>query len=94
MEKYDTMGNPAEGTPPPRWKQAIVEWMGLIPVLLFLSYLIKWLGVETMWLKLIIEASILVPLLKFVIVPLMDGLFSDWLYRGVDEGQRDKPVSV
>lgn len=69
----------------------LVKWMGLFPVLLLIAYTIKWLPIDPVLpLKLLIETAILVPLLNYVITPLMDDLFSDWLYAGIDvsEGER------
>lgn len=88
------MGNPSEGAAPPTWKLMLVKWLGLFPVLLILAYSLQWLKVEPLWLKLLAETAILVPLLNYVITPVMDSLFSGWLYKGVDEEQRHKQVDI
>ena len=72
----------------------LVKWLGLFPPLLAIAYGLKWLGVEPLWWKLILETAILVPLLNYVIAPVMDGLFSEWLYRGVDEEQQHKGINI
>ena len=72
----------------------LVKWLGLFPVLLVIAYALQWLKVEPLWFKLICETAILVPLLNYVISPLMDSLFSEWLYKGVDEEQQHKPVDI
>ncbi len=88
------MSNPNEGSTPPTWKIMLVKWLGLFPILLILSYLLKWLKVEPLWLKLLCETAILVPLLNYVITPLMDSLFSRWLYAGVDKEQQEKSINI
>ena len=72
----------------------LVKWLGLFPILLILAYSLKWLKVEPLWFKLICETAVLVPLLNYVITPVMDSLFSDWLYEGIDEEQQQKSVNV
>ena len=74
-----------KGPSPPTWKLMLVKWLGLFPILLILAYGLKWLGVKPLVLKLVIETSILVPLLNYVITPLMDDIFHDWLYADVPE---------
>lgn len=78
------MADPKRGIPPPTWKLMLVKWLGLFPVLLLLAYTLQWFGVEPLWFKLLLETAVLVPLLNYVITPMMDDLFSDWLYRGID----------
>ena len=72
----------------------LVKWLGLFPVLLVLAYGLKMLNIEPLWFKLLLETAILVPLLNYVITPFMDSVFSDWLYKDVDDKQRDKAVSL
>ena len=93
------MGDPKEGPSPPQWKLAAVKWLGLFGPLLGLAYGFDYLsrnflatswwfvkedGTLVMWVKLFCETLILVPLLNFVITPLMDSAFHGWLYRGVE----------
>jgi antibiotic biosynthesis monooxygenase (ABM) superfamily enzyme len=83
------MGDPKEGPSPPTWKLMLVKWMGLFPILLALAYTLQWLVPGwPLWLRLLAETAVLVPLLNYVITPLMDSLFSDWLYKGI-EGERE-----
>ena len=72
----------------------LVKWLGLFPVLLVVAYALKWLKVEPLWFKLILETAILVPLLNYVITPMMDSLFSEWLYEGVDEDAQHQSVNI
>ena len=93
------MGDPKEGESPPTWKLMLVKWLGLFPPLLGLAYGIDALsrallptklwfvtdsGTLLLWLKLLCETAILVPLLNYVITPFMDSAFHRFLYNGID----------
>ena len=69
---------------PPTWKSVLVKWIGIFPSVLLISYTLKWMGVKPMLFKLFCETILLVPLLTYVVTPLMKTLFSDWLYKGMD----------
>ena len=88
------MGKPSEGAAPPTWKLMLVKWLGLFPPLLLVAYALQALKVEPLWWKLILETAVIVPLLNYVIAPLMDSLFSAWLYEGVDEAQQHKKIDI
>jgi len=63
----------------------LVKWLGLFPVLLGVSYLIEFLPIDpALPVKLLITTTVTVPLLNYAITPLMDDLFSSWLYAGID----------
>ena len=83
------MGDPKEGASPPTWKLMLVKWLGLFPVLLLVAYTIKLLPIDPVLpLKLLMETAVVVPILNFIVTPLMDDLFSDWLYAGIDTDGR------
>ena len=85
------MGNPSEGPTPPTWKLMIVRWVALLPAILAVAYGIKLAPIDPpLWGKIIMETLFIVPLMHYVITPVVDTVFSDWLYKGIDEGQRDK----
>ena len=66
----------------------LVKWLGLLPALMLVSYGIQWLPFDPpLWGKLLLETTVLVPLLNYGISPLMKWLFEDWLYNGI-EGER------
>ena len=75
---------------PPGWKEIIVKWLGLFPVILVISYCTKWIGIQPLYLKLFVETVIIVPLLHYAVTPLMKTLFSDWLYAGMDVPEEDR----
>ena len=83
------MSDPKDGASPPTWKLMLVKWLGLFPVLLAVVYLIEFLPIDPpIPLKLLMETAVVVPLLNYVITPLMDDLFADWLYKGIDADER------
>ena len=88
------MGRPSVGAAPPTWKLMLVKWLGLFPPLLAVAYGLQALEVEPLWWKLVLETAVIVPLLNYVIAPLMDSLFSEWLYAGVDEEQQRKKIDI
>ena len=85
------MGNPSEGPTPPTWKLMVVRWFGLLPAIMIVSYAFKWAPIDPpLWLKLILETLIIVPFMHYILTPIVDEVFSDWLYKGIDRDQRDK----
>ena len=61
----------------------IVNWIGLLPVLFAIAYAIERVGPNLpVWAKLLIETSVLVPTIHYVITPTMERLFSGWLHSG------------
>jgi len=84
------MGDPKKGVSPPAWKLMIAKWCGLFPALVIVSYAVKWAPIDPpLLLKLFLQTLILVPLLTYVLTPLMDDLLSDWLYAGLSEDDTD-----
>ena len=80
------MADPKEGKSPPTWKLAIVKWLGLFPCLLVVAFTIEFLPINPpLPLKLLLETIVLVPLLNYVVAPVMDDLFEDWLYDGISD---------
>ena len=68
----------------------LVKWLGLFPVLLAVTYAINFLPIDpSVPVKLLMSTAVVVPLLNYVITPLMDDLFADWLYAGIDTGERE-----
>ncbi|MGB3801559.1 MAG: hypothetical protein WA952_17205 [Lewinella sp.] len=88
------MGRPSEGATPPTWKMMLVKWLGLFPALLVVAYFLQWLEVKPLWWKLILETAVLVPLLNYVITPVVDSVFSEWLYTDIDEDQQHKGIDI
>lgn len=82
-----------EAASPPTWKAMLVKWLGLLPALFAVAYTIQWLPIDPpLWGKLLLETTVLVPLLNYVISPAMKWLFEDWLYKGMESERRDVSV--
>ena len=88
------MADPKKGKAPVTWKLLIVKWLGLFPAILIIASITKALGVKPLALKLFVETIILVPLLAYVITPLMDSLFSEWLYDEKDTDKEHQSVNI
>ncbi len=80
------MGDPKEGPSPPTWKLMLAKYCGLLPALMIVSYTIDLAPIDPpLWLKLIMETMLVIPLMHYVITPFVDDLFEEWLYAGIDE---------
>ena len=68
--------------PPPRWKTAVLIWVAIYPsiTLLFLLFgdLLHRLPVP---LRTLVLTAVLVPLVVFLLLPLLQRLFAAWLRR-------------
>jgi antibiotic biosynthesis monooxygenase (ABM) superfamily enzyme len=67
--------------PPKKWKMAIVVWLAIYPLitivfLLFGKYLIQ---INPIPLRTLIMTLILVPLMVFLVMPLIQKLLKNWL---------------
>ena len=69
----------------------VAKWLVLLPALMLVAYTIKWSAWEpVLWVKLIAETVVLIPLMHYVITPVIDRALSGWLYAGIDEEQQHK----
>ena len=68
---------------PPRWKMAIVTWLGVVPLAVFFGLVVAPLvaGFPTP-LRVLVLPTIFVPTMTWLIMPRMTRLFSGWLYPG------------
>lgn len=67
---------------PPKWKFAIMVWLAIYPTITLVSFLIgdtikNWL----LPLKTLLMTGILVPLMVFVLLPLLRKFLGDWLHK-------------
>jgi antibiotic biosynthesis monooxygenase (ABM) superfamily enzyme len=67
--------------PPKKWKMAIVVWLAIYPLitivfLLFGKYLVQ---INPIPLRTLIMTVILVPLMVFLVMPLIQKLLKNWL---------------
>lgn len=85
------MAENREPASPPTWKMMIAKWFVLLPALTLVAYTIKWSAWDpVLWVKLIAETLVLIPLMHYVITPIVDKALSGWLYEGVDAEQQQK----
>ncbi len=65
----------------PRWKIAVVTWLGIYPSLVLILTLVRPLIVSFPFLiETLVLTLVLVPLMTFVVMPLLTGWFSGWLH--------------
>lgn len=67
---------------PPKWKFAIMVWLAIYPTITLVSLLIG--DTIKSWplpFKTLLMTGILVPLMVFVLLPLLRKLLGDWLYK-------------
>jgi len=72
----------AEGkAPPPRWKMAVLTWIGVNPAVYVFSNAIPALTEFPMLVNLLVVNSFVVASLAWVLMPLLTKLFQGWLHR-------------
>ena len=66
---------------PPRWKMAIVTWLGVVPLSTFFGLVVSPLvaGLPTV-VRILVLPTIFVPTMTWLIMPRMSRLFCGWLY--------------
>lgn len=67
---------------PPKWKFAILVWLAIYPTITLVSFLIG--DIIKNWplpLKTLFMTGILVPLMVFVLLPLLRKLLGKWLHK-------------
>ncbi len=75
------MASPAH-RPPPKWKTALLIWLAIYPSLTVLLVLFgERLLVLPLALRTLVMTSILVPLMVFVLLPLLQKAFAGWLRK-------------
>jgi antibiotic biosynthesis monooxygenase (ABM) superfamily enzyme len=81
LETWFTLPNKPMKAPPPRYKMAIVTWLGVLFAILILNPLLVPLIVELpAWLGIALDSGVTVVLLTYVIMPRFTQLFRVWLY--------------
>jgi antibiotic biosynthesis monooxygenase (ABM) superfamily enzyme len=66
----------------PKWKFAIIVWLAIYPTITLVSFLIG--DIIKSWplpFKTLLMTGILVPLMVFVLLPLLRKLLGDWLHK-------------
>lgn len=75
------MASPAH-RPPPKWKTALLIWLAIYPSLTVLLVLFgDRLLVLPLALRTLVMTGVLVPLMIFVLLPLLQKAFAGWLRK-------------
>lgn len=68
-------------THPPRWKTALIVWVAIYPSITLLSWLAgPWLMRLPLMIRTLVLTGILVPLLVFILLPLLQRVLGRWLH--------------
>ncbi|MAT16929.1 MAG: antibiotic biosynthesis monooxygenase [Planctomyces sp.] len=78
LEAFFRGGN----TAPPRWKMAIVTWLGVFPAVLVWSWVTGYLLPGWPWiLSVMISTALVTPTLTWLVMPALTILFRPWLVK-------------
>ena len=67
---------------PPKWKFALIVWIAIYPSITLVSYLIgDYLRDLILPIRTLIMTGILVPLMVFVLLPLLRNVLGNWLNK-------------
>lgn len=67
---------------PPKWKFAIMVWLAIYPAITLLTFLIgDYIKNLSLPIKTLIMTGILVPLMVFVLLPILRKLMGNWLNK-------------
>lgn len=70
---------------PPRWKQAVVIWLGFFPTNLLATWLfslLPWFGDLPLVVRVLISTVLLTPLMTYWVLPWVTRMLRPWLHRG------------
>jgi len=81
LETWFTLPSKPGEPAPPRYKMAVVTWLGVFPVVTAIFFLLgRWLNPLPTVLHTLVFTALMVTLMTYVILPRMTRLFSFWLY--------------
>jgi antibiotic biosynthesis monooxygenase (ABM) superfamily enzyme len=81
LETWFTLPSKPGEPPPPRYKMAIVTWIGVFPVVAVIFSLFgHWLNLRPTLLRTLVFTAVMVTFMTYVIMPRMTRLFAFWLY--------------
>ena len=67
----------------PKWKFAIIVWLGIFPGVLAINYLMAPFWKDwAIWQKILLVSLIEVPYAVFFAIPTLQNIFKDWLKDG------------
>ncbi len=71
----------ATQAPPPRWKVAVVTWLGICPTVYLLFLLLgEWLAPWSLLPRVMVLTLLVVALMTWLVAPQLTRLFKPWLY--------------
>jgi antibiotic biosynthesis monooxygenase (ABM) superfamily enzyme len=83
--------NPSIIRHPPRWKMAVVTWMGVWPTVLLVSLLISpHLSSIPLWLAVGIDTLVVVLALTWAVMPLLTGIMRPWLVKPTHDNRTER----
>ena len=82
LETWFTLPTQRAIVPPPRYKIALLTWLGIFPPITVLLWLLGPVFLDRLHLviRTLILTAVLVPLMTYVIMPWLTRLFARWLY--------------
>jgi antibiotic biosynthesis monooxygenase (ABM) superfamily enzyme len=81
LETWFTLPGEGAMVPPPRWKMALVTLIGIYPpVVVLLALVVPRVEAWPLLARAAVIPLVLVPLLTYIIMPLLSRLLRDWLY--------------
>lgn len=69
---------------PPKWKMAVLIWMGIYPVITLLVLLLFPFMAANNWpipLRTLLLTLIAVPIMTYIVIPTLQRLLKNWLQR-------------
>lgn len=67
---------------PPKYKMAILIWLAIYPTANVIFLLLgEWINPLPVYLKTLVLTLILVPIMVFILLPLLQRLFKNWLMK-------------
>jgi antibiotic biosynthesis monooxygenase (ABM) superfamily enzyme len=86
LEAWFTLPERNAAPAPPKWKTAIVSALAIYPLISFIPGLLAPLTRSLpMWLANLVTIVLIMPLVTWVVMPLMTRLFRPWLYPAKDK---------
>ena len=81
LETWFTLPASPAHPPPPRWKMAVVTWLGLFPLVLLLLKLLEPVARHLPWpVPIGLTTMLAVALMTWVVMPRLTRLFAGWLW--------------
>lgn len=70
-------------TPPKKWKMAIVIWLAIYPLITLIFFLLgkQLIQIEPLPLRTLIITLIAVPTMVFILIPALQKLLRNWLFK-------------